>query len=162
MVKVHRAQPEGLVRLRELCNSLEESERVMKDFFDLSPDLLAVVSVDGSFQQANPSWQKILGWGEETLDGISLLRLLHPDDQPAMGDAVKHLAYQDLSRMVCRIRARDGHYQPVEFSATKWINGISNFIGRLVPDDCLNCPKASPRLTRRAHGCDNCGEQRRT
>lgn len=153
-------KPMGLLRLRELCDTLEVGERTLQNFFDRSPDLLAVVSVDGSFVQANPSWQKLLGWTEETLEEVPWLHLIHEDDQAAMREAIGHLVAHDLNRLVCRVRHADGHYRVTEFSATRWQGGLSNLIGRLVPDACLSCPEASPRLTWRAHGCNNCKQNR--
>ncbi len=152
--------PVRLLRLRELCDTLEGREGVLQSFFDLSPDLLAVVSVDGSFLQVNPSWQKLLGWTEERMEETPWLHLIHPEDQMAMREAIDHLVTNDLNRLVCRIRHADGHYRAVEFSATKWRGGTSNLIGRLVPATCLSCPEASPRLTWRANGCNDCKQDR--
>jgi PAS domain S-box-containing protein len=152
--------PVGLLRLRELCDTLEGHEGLLQSFFDLSPDLLAVISIDGFFLQVNQSWQKILGWTEETMEETPWLHLIHPEDQPAMREAVGHLVTHDLNGLVCRTRHADGHYRVVEFSATKWRGGTSNLIGRLVPATCLSCPEASSRLTWRANGCNNCEQDR--
>jgi PAS domain S-box-containing protein len=143
--------PVGLTRLRELCDTLEDNERTLRDFFDLSPDLLAVISVDGYFLQSNPSWRKLLGWSDEELGEISWLSLIHPDDQSGLREAIGHLVACDVHRLVCRVRCANEQYKVVEFSATRWRRGSSNLVGRVVPDACLACPETSLRLNRRTY-----------
>lgn len=148
-----------LERLRELCDTLESSDRSLQDFFDLSPDLLAVVHIDGFFINVNPSWQKLLGWTEDEMYLLNWIQFVHPDDQVMFREAVGHLVSHDLDRLVCRLKTKDGQYRTVEFSATKWKGGNSNFVGRQVPASCLNCP-VSPRATWSTNGCGTCKQAR--
>lgn len=148
-------KPVGLVRLRELCDTLEGDERILRAFFDSSPDLLAVVDIDGSFVQVNPSWHKLLGWTADAIEEMPWLHFINTEDQNMMREAIGHLVAHDLNRLVCRVRHRDGSYRVVEFSATKWRGGRTNLVGRLVPEACMSCPEASPRLTWRANGCNS-------
>ncbi len=131
-----RVLEKQLLRLRELCDTMDNGERNMRNFFDTSPDLLAVVSVDGSFVQTNHSWQKLLGWDQATMDEVPWLHLIHEGDQSALRDAIGYLVTDDLTGFVCRVRHAEGRYCVVEFSATKWCGGLSNMIGRLVPEAC--------------------------
>lgn len=49
-------------------------------FFNLSNELLSVVSFHGKLLQVNRKWQQVLGYGEDELIGRSYLELLHSDD----------------------------------------------------------------------------------
>lgn len=155
MPQVLEKQP-GLLRLRELCDTLDVGERTLQNFFDRSPDLLAVVKIDGSFMRANYSWRKLLGWAEETMVEMSWLHLVREEDRPALREAIGYLGAHNLNRFVCRVRHANGGYLVVEFSATKWQGGLSNLIGRVVSDACLSCQKAGPRLVWSVNGCDDC------
>jgi PAS domain S-box-containing protein len=145
-----------LVRLRELTEELSTTEQQLHNFFQKSIDLLAIVGVDGSFYRHNPAWQKILGWTEEELAERSWLSLVHPDDQRLIREMTNILDTTDAWRFCCRIQGRDRRYRVVEFSATQWDGGLSNLIGRLVPDACLSCPEALPRFYWRANGDNTC------
>lgn len=156
-------QTSTLVRLRELSNQLTLLEHLSYNFFHRSPDLLAVITSDGFFQQINPMWQKILGWTVNEAMVQPWFYLIHPGDQPTVREAIGHLVDGDVHFM-CRVHYRDGRYRAAEFSATQWCDGYSNLVGRLVSESCLNCPDASPRLGWRPYACNSrkdCEQQRR-
>lgn len=144
----------AIIRLRELSSSLDLEERSLYGFFNQSTDLLAIISADGMFVRVNASWQKILGWDEYEIIQKPWLHLIHPSDIGKVREVVGHLVAHDLDRFHCRVQCHDNRYIVVEFSATKWVNGRSNLIGRVVPDACLDCPNASPRLNWRPHACN--------
>ncbi len=145
-------KPVGLMRLRELCDEIELEEKLSGDFFRESPDLLAVIGCDGLFVQSSASWNKILGW---LPDEMSLFCVVHNDDKEILLETFCRLKTQNVDRVLCRIHRADGDYNMVEFSATQWHNGLSNFIGRII-NTCQECAQVSPRLNWRADGCNNC------
>ncbi len=130
----------SLVRLRELTEALDSCDSDLGNLFWASPDLMAIVRIDGSFCRLNMSWQKILGWTEQELMERPWQALIHPDDVANVRDVLSRLMKMDVPRFVCRIQGRDCRPRTVEFSATKWRDGLSNLVGRLVPDVCLSCP----------------------
>ncbi|MGK5061964.1 PAS domain-containing protein [Janthinobacterium sp. LB3P112] len=79
-----RAQAES--RLRALSASMEtqvaERTRECGRTWNVSPDLLGVLNLDGYFEHANPAWQATLGWSAEEIRTTRFLALVHPDDLP--------------------------------------------------------------------------------
>jgi diguanylate cyclase (GGDEF)-like protein/PAS domain S-box-containing protein len=48
--------------------------------FEITSDLLAVISLDGRFTLLNPAWEQALGWSSEQLKAHPMQELVHPDD----------------------------------------------------------------------------------
>ncbi len=53
----------------------------IQGFFDLCPDMLAIINSDGYFQEVNPAWERVLGWTKTELRSRPWLEFLHPDDK---------------------------------------------------------------------------------
>ncbi len=49
-------------------------------FFEVSPDLFAILTPDRRFHQASPAWVHLMGWEPSSLIGRPLSEYLHPDD----------------------------------------------------------------------------------
>lgn len=120
----------NLTKLREICSVLSDDERIAYDFFKSSPDLLAVVNKDWTFVHTNPAWHDILGINNHT----SLLDLIRREDKSIITSMGNELSEHDVKRTICRLNYKS---LTVEFSATRWHDGYSNLIGRIVPDTCL-------------------------
>ena len=79
-----RARAES--RLRALTASMEtqvaERTREFGRTWNVSPDLLGVLNLDGYFEHSNPAWQATLGWSREEIRTTKFFELIHPDDLP--------------------------------------------------------------------------------
>ena len=79
-----RARAES--RLRALSATMEtqvaERTREFGRTWNVSPDLLGVLNLDGYFEHSNPAWQATLGWTAEEIRSTKFLELVHPDDLP--------------------------------------------------------------------------------
>ncbi|WFR77312.1 PAS domain S-box protein [Janthinobacterium rivuli] len=79
-----RARAEA--RLRTLTASMEmqvaERTREFGRTWNVSPDLLGVLNLDGYFEHSNPAWQATLGWSAEEIRTTKFFELIHPDDLP--------------------------------------------------------------------------------
>ncbi|MGK5073160.1 PAS domain-containing protein [Janthinobacterium sp. ZB1P44] len=79
-----RARAES--RLRALSATMEtqvaERTREFGRTWNVSPDLLGVLNLDGYFEHSNPAWQATLGWTAEEIRTTKFLELVHPDDLP--------------------------------------------------------------------------------
>jgi PAS domain S-box-containing protein len=71
-------------RLRELNADLErqvaEWTLARGRTWQLTPDLMGVLTSEGRFEASNPAWQTVLGWSEEEMASFNWRDLVHPDD----------------------------------------------------------------------------------
>lgn len=81
-------------------------------FFDLSPDMLCIASLDGYFKCVNHSFQRVLGWKLEELISQPFIHFVHPDDVAAtvseiekLGKGISAISFQN------RYRCLDGTYR---------------------------------------------------
>ena len=92
-------------------------------FFDVSLDLLVIRELDGRVVRASPSWETVLGWRPDEMEGLPLLRLLHPDDQIATLESVVEVENRGPREPVVdfrnRYRHRDGGYRTMEWRARR-------------------------------------------
>ena len=80
--------------------------------WQVSPDLLAVLTPDGLFESANPAWRATLGVSEVALRGSSTFDLIHPDDLAAAHAAFDTLADgKAVLHHENRLRHADGGYR---------------------------------------------------
>jgi PAS domain S-box-containing protein len=105
-------------------------------FFALSLDLLFIAAPDGALLRVNPTWQRMLGYGNEELLGARLPFLLDKDDlekaQRALVEAQERAqrgplqADADLStgRLEVRILGKDGRYKWLSFRIAAAPDGL--------------------------------------
>ncbi len=87
--------------------------------WQVTPDLLAVVTPDGVLEKTNPAWQQLLGWAPEDLADQPLRALVHPEDAAALQDAIEELRDgRPVLHFEHRYRARDGGYRMLSWVAT--------------------------------------------
>jgi PAS domain S-box-containing protein len=56
------------------------SERELKNFFELSIDLLCIANMEGYFLKLSPHWTNLLGYSNEELCASPFIDFVHPDD----------------------------------------------------------------------------------
>ncbi|MGZ9099080.1 MAG: ATP-binding protein [Brevundimonas sp.] len=92
-------------------------------FFDVSLDLLVIRELDGTVVRVSPSWETILGYRPDEMEGLPLLRLLHPDDQIATLESVVEVETRGPKEPVVdfknRYRHKDGDYRTLEWRARR-------------------------------------------
>ena len=120
-------QNRAATALHELNADLERkvTERAMARgrTWQVSPDLLVVISADGFFEAFNPAWTALLGWSEEELTRTVFSAFVHPDDQAATQAVWLDAVERNLPalRFENRYRHRDGTW--------RWLSWVG------VPDD---------------------------
>jgi len=96
----------------------------LNTFFDVSLDLLVVRELSGVVAKASASWFIILGYRPDEVEGLPILRLVHPDDLPATHDSVVEVetrrAGDPIMGHVNRYRHKDGHYVTLEWRAQRF------------------------------------------
>lgn len=90
----------------------QQAEAELKQFFNLSVDLLCIAGSDGYFKQLNPAWETTLGYQRSELMAKPILEWVHPDDRRATAAALQQVA-QGFPAIDCdsRCRAVDGSYR---------------------------------------------------
>ncbi|HEX8445176.1 MAG TPA: PAS domain-containing protein [Sphingomonas sp.] len=115
-------------RLRELNADLErrviERAQARGRSWQVSPDLMGALNVNGYFETSNPAWQTILGWTEDEVARLPIFDLLHPDDaEPSRSAFALPRWDQPAVNFQGRYRCKDGTY--------RWISWVG------VPDEGL-------------------------
>lgn len=67
-------------RLKQQMNKLISIQTDLQAFFDLTPDLFAVLDPSGSFQILSQNWQEILGWSIAEMASHCWTEFIHQDD----------------------------------------------------------------------------------
>lgn len=111
-VALRRAEEERLQRQLEEANARIEWETRRNHFFRLSIELLAIANYEGVLSQTNPTWQKVLGYGEAELHGKRVQDYVHPDDRAATETIIAAiLDSRTPNYFENRFRARNGEYR---------------------------------------------------
>lgn len=114
-----RAKADGLRKRNESLEQrvalrTQERDRI----WNVSRDLLLVADRKGAWLAVNPAWTRTLGWREGELLGRRAALLVHPDDRVRTRDELRRLAAgQGSTRFENRIRARDGDYRALSWTA---------------------------------------------
>src|SRR5262249_50396898 len=119
-VAIERSRAEAA--LRELNETLEQrveaETRERLRLWNVSQDLLAITSVDGTCLSVNPAWTAILGWSEADLVGSSMEWLLTPVDRKrALAEFEQLASGHQMLRFESRVRASDGSYRWISWNA---------------------------------------------
>ncbi|WP_341964613.1 response regulator [Pseudomonas sp. RC10] len=80
--------------------------------WQVSPDLLSIMTSDLHFETTNPAWRLTLGWTDEALSRFAFSDLIHPEDvarsQEAFGALGRNHPVLNLEN---RYRRKDGSYR---------------------------------------------------
>ena len=103
-------------QLEALNEDLERQvlERVLEQgtTWNINPDMLAVMGMDGRFLATNPAWGKTLGYTAHEMRGFTYSDLLHPDDIADADQAVATLmGGEAVIEVENRYRTKDGAYR---------------------------------------------------
>lgn len=67
-------------RLKQQIDKLIGIQTDLQGFFDLTPDLFAVLDSHGYFQILSRNWQAVLGWSITEMESRCWTEFIHPDD----------------------------------------------------------------------------------
>ncbi|MEP7354611.1 MAG: response regulator [Acidobacteriota bacterium] len=91
--------PARLVVVMRDITPQRRAEHQRDRLFTLSPDLMAVIGMDGKFRQLNPAWESALGVSIDRLLPGRFTDLLHPEDAPT--------AFRQLRNIVSGLPPQD-------------------------------------------------------
>lgn len=71
--------------------ALRESEERYRDLFENANDMIQSVAADGQFLYVNATWKRIMGYNENEINDLNLIKVIHPDERVAFTDAYNHI-----------------------------------------------------------------------
>jgi PAS domain S-box-containing protein len=92
----------------------------LKNFFDLTRELLSVGDINGTFLRVNPEWSRVLGYSISEIRHKTAYDFVHPDDLEITKIATKELNEQGkLLNFTNRWRCSNGHYKFIEWRSVQ-------------------------------------------
>ncbi len=80
--------------------------------WQVSPDLLSVMTADLHFETTNPAWRLVLGWTDDELSRFAFADLIHPEDALRSQEAFNALGRNHpVLNLENRYRRKDGGYR---------------------------------------------------
>ncbi len=100
----------------KMAEALGEQQTYLRhraeQFFNLTPDMLCTLSLDGRLIDTNPAWEGSLGYPFQSLQNLLLTELVHPDDLPLVKAQLERAKGQAVTgRFECRFRHQAGPYR---------------------------------------------------
>jgi PAS domain S-box-containing protein len=87
-------------------------------FFDLSPDLFAIVGFDGYLKRINPAWEHLLGYTAEELLSRPSIEFVHPDDRDRISLSRQRVRDAEMiAKLEVRYICKDGSIKWLEWTA---------------------------------------------
>jgi len=97
---------------------MPDEEARMFTLFEMTPDLVCIVSKEGYFQKINPAVSKKLGYSEEELMAVPVSTFIHPDDrQPTAEKRARLLNNQPLLNFQNRYCTKSGNTLWLEWTS---------------------------------------------
>ncbi|MGM0380101.1 MAG: PAS domain-containing protein, partial [Bacillota bacterium] len=101
---------------QDLNSLVKQTE--LNNFFEINLDLLCIANLDGEFVKVNSSWQDLLGYTTEKLEGMSFLDFVHPQDLKPTNKAISRLnENKDVINFVNRFKDKNGKYHFIEWKS---------------------------------------------
>lgn len=146
--------PSKMNRIKELTEKLVKDECELGSFFDLSPDLLCIISPSGYFLKLNRAWERELGWTVQELAERPIYDFIHQEDIKGTKGIIENAGSNKVLRFYNRYKIKGSDkYITLEWKAISQPNGYMYAIAREVPCECGNCSAA--RLKWDCSGSDN-------
>ncbi len=120
-------------KLEEANRTLRLSEERYRSFVEMSPDLVATITPEGSILLVNRSGVALFGYDSpEEVAGRSVLEFIFPDDRALLPELLQKTVQNGPQRAVnCRCVRRDGSVFDFEFSTAVMMAGCG------IPDSFL-------------------------
>ena len=96
---------------------IEDESVVYKRFFSINLDMLCIADIDGNFIKLNKSWENILGYKLEELEGKVFLDFVHPEDLGATLKVLSELGdeQKQVLNFTNRYKCKNGTYRYIEW-----------------------------------------------
>jgi PAS domain S-box-containing protein len=103
-------------KVRQRTRELSDREARFHSLVQHSSDLIVVLDPAGCMRYVSGSIESILGWSPEEVTGRPLSDLVHPDDEPKVGNAIRGISTDPRGTVVVdwRGKRRDGSWSELE------------------------------------------------
>jgi len=107
---------EGAVSASRIFN--QPTDLDLREFADLSLNLLCIAGTDGYFKYLNPAWETTVGYSRKELLSRPYIEFVHPDDRQAtVSEAARVASGRSTLSFENRYRCKDGSYRWLLWSA---------------------------------------------
>jgi PAS domain S-box-containing protein len=98
-------------RITPLVRTIQHSEQRFRILAENANDLISLHNPEGDLLYVSPAIQRLLGYREEEVLGLSAYAFIHPDDIATVRQSHDTLATQvEMPRVVYRLRCKSGDY----------------------------------------------------
>jgi len=104
---------------KQIEEQLKKSEEKFRSITDLSPDIISIITEEGTLAYNSPAALQIHGYTEEEMRGRNTFELIHPEDQPQVNNAFATLLANPECSVTTQYRYlhKDGSYTWMEATA---------------------------------------------
>ncbi len=111
-IRNEAGEPTAVGSISYDVTDLRKAEADIKRFFDLTPNLLCIATLDGEFVTLNPMWERATGFSLAELKSRPFLDFVHPDDRESTIAAMSQLdTGVDVIAFENRYVCKDGSYR---------------------------------------------------
>lgn len=104
------------ILLMDITSSMRPYEK-LEDFFNISPDIMAIADLDGRFLKVNPSWGNVLGYRADEVENQLYSNYVHPSYLQKDNNMLDRLRHDHkVQNHVNMFRHKDGTYRYLEWS----------------------------------------------
>ena len=108
----------GIWSIVEDISEARKKEDELKQFFNVSLDLLCIAGLDGYFKKINPAFIEVLGYSEEELLSIPFSELIHPEDISTTNKELEKLSKGEVNlNFINRYKTKKGDYKYLSWRA---------------------------------------------
>jgi len=123
-----RDDEDRIIEILSSGEDITERKKIEEEFeniFNLSPNMIGVITNEGKSLRINQSWERILGYTQEELLHMDWPKLVHPDDVDRTNKAVeKVFKGSSVVSYINRYKCKNGSYRSLEWQAVFAKEGI--------------------------------------